>query len=51
METFKMATKIYSGNQAINALKDFDYQRVLVICDPFMVVSGMVKSDDHSNRK
>jgi len=43
METFKMATKIYSGNQAINALKDFDYQRVLVICDPFMVVSGMVK--------
>ncbi|MDT2524382.1 1-propanol dehydrogenase PduQ [Enterococcus raffinosus] len=43
METFKMPTKIYSGNQAINALKDFDYQRVLVICDPFMVVSGMVK--------
>lgn len=43
METFKMATKIYSGNQAIHALKDFDFQQVLVICDPFMVVSGMVK--------
>lgn len=43
MGSFKMATKIYSGSKAIACLKDCHYQRVLIICDPFMVISGMEK--------
>ncbi|MBO0451923.1 iron-containing alcohol dehydrogenase [Candidatus Enterococcus murrayae] len=43
MGSFKMATKIYSGSQATACLKECHYQRVLVICDPFMLISGMVK--------
>lgn len=38
-----MATKIVSGSNATNYLKDCQCQRVLVICDPFMIISGMVK--------
>mgnify|MGYP002227401130 FL=1 len=38
-----MATKIYSGSNATTYLKDCRCQRALVICDPFMVISGMVK--------
>jgi 1-propanol dehydrogenase len=43
MGSFKMATKIYSGSNATTYLKDCRCQRALVICDPFMVISGMVK--------
>ncbi|MDT2599584.1 iron-containing alcohol dehydrogenase [Enterococcus hulanensis] len=43
MGSFKMATKIYSGSKVIACLKDCHYQRVLIICDPFMVISGMEK--------
>ncbi|WP_308618390.1 1-propanol dehydrogenase PduQ [uncultured Enterococcus sp.] len=44
MSCFKMGTKIYSGNNATENLKAVQCQRVLVICDPFMVQSGMVKN-------
>lgn len=42
MNSFKMATKVYSGKQAISCLKDFHCKRALIISDPFMVTSGMV---------
>lgn len=42
MESFKMATKIYSGSHSTDYLKACHYKRALVICDPFMVISGMV---------
>ncbi len=37
-----MTTKIYSGSNATTYLKDCRCQRALVICDPFIVISGMI---------
>ena len=37
---FDMGTKIVSGDGALEALKEFDAERVLVVCDPFFQENG-----------
>ncbi|AQP53763.1 alcohol dehydrogenase [Vagococcus penaei] len=43
MESFKMPTAIYFGQQALEQLTAMTLGTVLIICDPFMKTSGMVK--------
>lgn len=42
MATFKMPTKIYLGLNSIEALREIKVNKVLIICDPFMVQSNKV---------
>lgn len=43
MKSFDIKTKIYFGDHALDRLSDLPYQRVMVITDPFVVQSGMIK--------
>lgn len=43
MKTFEMKTVIHFGDNALERLEKIPYKRVLVITDPFVVQSGMVK--------
>lgn len=44
MKYFEIKTKICFGEKALDALKDIEQNRVLVITDPFVVKSGMIDS-------
>lgn len=43
MKSFEIKTKIYFGENALDRLTDLPYKKVLVITDPFVVQSGMIK--------
>ena len=43
MKSFDIKTKIYFGENALDRLTDIPYKRVMIITDPFVVDSGMVK--------
>ena len=43
MKQFEVKTKICFGERALDRLSSLAYKKVLVIADPFVVSSGMVK--------
>lgn len=43
MKSFEIKTKIFFGEQALDRLKELPYKKILVISDPFVVKSGMIK--------
>ncbi len=43
MEQFIMKTKVYMGKAALSHLEELPIQRALVICDPFIKESGMLR--------
>lgn len=43
MKSFEIKTKIYFGDNALDRLIDLPYKKILVITDPFVVESGMIK--------
>ena len=43
MKSFDIKTKIYFGDNALDRLTSIPYRRVMIITDPFVVESGMVK--------
>ena len=43
MKSFDIKTKIYFGEGALERLRELKYSRVLVITDPFVVPSGMIR--------
>lgn len=43
MKSFEIKTKIYFGENALDRLVDLPYKKVLIITDPFVVESGMIK--------
>ena len=43
MNSFDIKTKIYFGDQALDRLADIPYKKVLVITDPFIANSSMIK--------
>lgn len=43
MKSFEINTKIYFGDNALDRLAEIPYKKVLVITDPFVVESGMIK--------
>ena len=43
MKSFDIKTKIYFGDNALDRLVNIPYQKVMIITDPFVVESGMVK--------
>lgn len=43
MKSFDIKTKIYFGENALDRLAQLPYKKVLVITDPFVVESGMIK--------
>ena len=47
MKSFGIHTKIYFGEGALERLQQIPYKRVLIITDPFVVNSGMIKLITH----
>lgn len=47
MKSFGIHTQIYFGEGALKRLEEIPYKRVLVITDPFVVTSGMIKLITH----
>lgn len=43
MNSFDIKTKIYFGDQALDRLADIPYKKVLVITDPFIANSSMIR--------
>ena len=43
MKSFDIKTKIYFGDGALERLRELKYSRVLIITDPFVVQSGMIR--------
>lgn len=43
MKNFKVNTEIFFGENALDRLSDIGYSNVLIISDPFVVTSGLVK--------
>ena len=43
MKSFDIKTKIYFGEKALDRLADLPYRKIMIITDPFVVESGMVK--------
>ncbi len=43
MKSFDIKTKIYFGDTALDRLSQIDSQRALVVADPFVVTSGLIK--------
>lgn len=43
MKSFEIKTKIYFGENALDRLAELPYKKVLIITDPFVVESGMIK--------
>ncbi|MBQ7337337.1 MAG: iron-containing alcohol dehydrogenase [Clostridia bacterium] len=43
MKTFEVKTKINFGQNALDRLLDFKTERVLIIADPFVVSSGLIR--------
>ena len=47
MKSFGIHTQIYFGEGALKRLEEIPYKRVLIITDPFVVSSGMIKLITH----
>ena len=47
MKSFGIHTQIYFGEGALERLEQIPYKRVLIITDPFVVSSGMIKLITH----
>ena len=47
MKSFGIHTQIYFGEGALKRLEEIPYKRVLIITDPFVVSSGMIKMITH----
>ena len=47
MKSFGIHTQIYFGEGALQRLEEIPYKRVLIITDPFVVSSGMIKLITH----
>ncbi len=43
MQSFDIKTKIYFGENALDRLAQLPYKKVLIITDPFVLQSGMIK--------
>ena len=43
MKSFDIKTKVFFGDQALDRLEEIPYKRVLVITDPFIAESSMIK--------
>ena len=43
MSGFYVPTKIYTGESAFENLKKYPIRNICIICDPFVVASGMIK--------
>ena len=43
MKEFDIRTKIYFGPGALDRLKDLPYHRYLIVTDPFVVSSGLIR--------
>ena len=43
MKNFKVNTEIFFGENALDRLSDIEYSNVLLISDPFVVTSGLIK--------
>ena len=43
MKEFDVRTRIYFGTDALDRLKHMPYKRVMFMCDPFVVKSGLVQ--------
>ncbi|WP_099467065.1 1-propanol dehydrogenase PduQ [Konateibacter massiliensis] len=43
MKSFDIKTKIYFGENALDRLAELPYKKVMIITDPFVVQSGMLK--------
>ena len=43
MKSFDIKTKIYFGENSLDRLVDIPYKKVMIITDPFVVQSGMIK--------
>lgn len=44
MDNFIMSTDIYMGEGSCEKIKEFDIQRAMIVCDPFVSKSGMKDS-------
>lgn len=42
MNVFNIQTKIYYGEGSLEKIKEFGLTRVCIVCDPFMVSSGLI---------
>ena len=47
MKSFGIHTQIYFGEGALKRLEEIPYKKVLIITDPFVVTSGMIKLITH----
>ena len=47
MKSFGIHTQIYFGEGALKRLEEIPYKKVLIITDPFVVSSGMIKLITH----
>lgn len=43
MKSFEIKTKIYFGENALDRVKELPYKKILIITDPFVVQSGMLR--------
>ena len=43
MQTFEMKTVIHFGSNSLDRLKTIPYQRILIITDPFVAQSEMIR--------
>ena len=43
MKSFKIQTTIYFGENALDRLQELQAERILLVADPFVVKSGMVR--------
>lgn len=44
MESFKMATQIYSGSGAVDNIRRYDIQQALIVCDPYVEKTNKLDS-------
>ncbi len=47
MKEFHIGTQIYFGESALDRLSDIGFERVIIMADPFVVTSGLVKHVTH----
>lgn len=43
MKEFDVKTKIWFGQDALSHLKDIPYRRIMIVTDPFVVTSGLIR--------
>lgn len=44
MNVFDVGTRIYSGDGSLENIKDLNIKRACIVCDPFMISSGMISN-------